>query len=114
MCLRVHQLSGGSLRGGLAACCSRVALQSSEAADKVLIDKRKTINGEDILHSMNILGFDNYEQVCRIYLAKYREVGREHLPSPSVSLIVHPPVHERARRSHLPRRLAATGGRRRC
>lgn len=41
----------------------------------MLIDKRKTINGEDILHSMTILGFDNYEQTCRIYLAKYREVG---------------------------------------
>lgn len=50
-------------------------LQTSEAADKCLNEKRKTINGEDILTSMRALGFDNYEGVLKIYLAKYREVS---------------------------------------
>ncbi len=48
--------------------------QSSEAADKVQTDKRKTINGEDILYSMTTLGFDNYAEACKVYLAKYRMV----------------------------------------
>jgi len=39
-----------------------------------LNDKRKTITGEDILTSMRTLGFDNYEEVMKVYLAKYREV----------------------------------------
>jgi nuclear transcription Y subunit beta len=51
-------------------------MQTSEAADKTLAEKRKTINGEDILTSMRTLGFDNYEEVLKIYLAKYREVRR--------------------------------------
>lgn len=44
-----------------------------EASDKCLREKRKTINGEDILYSMHDLGFENYAEVLKIYLAKYRE-----------------------------------------
>jgi len=40
-----------------------------------LNEKRKTINGEDILTSMRALGFDNYEGVLKVYLAKFREVS---------------------------------------
>jgi hypothetical protein len=40
-----------------------------------LTEKRKTINGEDILTSMRALGFDNYEGVLKVYLAKFREVS---------------------------------------
>lgn len=49
--------------------------QSSEAAEKVLNDKRKTINGEDILYGMTALGFDNYAEACKVYLSKYRSVS---------------------------------------
>jgi hypothetical protein len=38
-------------------------------------DKRKTINGEDILYAMTALGFDNYQEAGRVYLAKYRNVS---------------------------------------
>lgn len=44
-----------------------------EALDKCLREKRKTINGEDILYLMHDLGFENYAEVLKIYLAKYRE-----------------------------------------
>lgn len=54
--------------------------QTSEAAEKCLNEKRKTINGEDILTSMRSLGFDNYEGVLKVYLAKYREVSYSCLP----------------------------------
>ncbi|RXH86004.1 hypothetical protein DVH24_017057 [Malus domestica] len=36
--------------------------------------KRKTINGDDLLWTMAILGFDDYIEPLRIYLARYREV----------------------------------------
>lgn len=38
------------------------------------MEKRKTINGEDILFAMSALGFDNYVEPLKIYLQKYREV----------------------------------------
>ncbi|TXT13100.1 hypothetical protein VHUM_01501 [Vanrija humicola] len=50
-----------------------ISFITSEAAEKCLNEKRKTINGEDILTSMRALGFDNYEGVLKVYLAKYRE-----------------------------------------
>lgn len=39
------------------------------------MEKRKTINGEDILVAMSTLGFDNYVEPLKLYLQKYREVG---------------------------------------
>nr|CAH7756406.1 unnamed protein product [Callosobruchus chinensis] len=39
------------------------------------MEKRKTINGEDILVAMSTLGFDNYVEPLKIYLQKYREVS---------------------------------------
>lgn len=50
-----------------------ISFISSEASDKCVREKRKTINGEDILYSMHDLGFENYAEVLKIYLAKYRE-----------------------------------------
>lgn len=32
------------------------------------------MNGEDILFAMTSLGFENYAEALKIYLAKYREV----------------------------------------
>lgn len=51
-----------------------ISFLTSEAAERSLLEKRKTIGGEDILHAMSTLGFDNYAEVLRIYLAKLREV----------------------------------------
>lgn len=50
-----------------------ISFITSEASDKCLNEKRKTINGEDILFAMTSLGFENYGEVLKIYLAKYRE-----------------------------------------
>mmetsp|Transcript_2510 Transcript_2510/g.6450 ORF Transcript_2510/g.6450 Transcript_2510/m.6450 type:complete len:144 (+) Transcript_2510:100-531(+) len=46
---------------------------TSEASDKCQHDKRKTINGGDLLWSMESLGFDQYVEPLKRYLAKYRE-----------------------------------------
>ncbi|KAJ7706496.1 histone-fold-containing protein [Mycena metata] len=50
-----------------------ISFISSEAAERSLNEKRKTIGGEDILYAMSNLGFDNYAEVLKIYLAKHRE-----------------------------------------
>lgn len=49
-----------------------ISFVTSEASDRCTADKRKTINGEDILISLHALGFENYAEVLKIYLAKYR------------------------------------------
>lgn len=50
-----------------------ISFITSEAAERCLMEKRKTINGEDILFAMTTLGFENYADALKIYLAKYRE-----------------------------------------
>lgn len=50
-----------------------ISFVTSEATDRCTADKRKTINGEDILISLHALGFENYAEVLKIYLAKYRQ-----------------------------------------
>lgn len=45
------------------------------ASEKCQQEKRKTVNGEDILFAMTSLGFENYAEALKIYLSKYREVG---------------------------------------
>ena len=50
-----------------------VSFVTSEASEKCCAERRKTINGEDILYAMESLGFENYAEVLKIYLTKYRE-----------------------------------------
>ncbi|KAA8917183.1 hypothetical protein TRICI_000663 [Trichomonascus ciferrii] len=49
-----------------------VAFVTSESAEICLGEKRKTINGQDVLHALTSLGMENYAEVLKIYLAKYR------------------------------------------
>ncbi|VDO62958.1 unnamed protein product [Schistosoma margrebowiei] len=51
-------------------------LYENRAADKCQTEKRKTINGEDILCAMNTLGFDNYIEPLRAFLVKFREISK--------------------------------------
>lgn len=51
-----------------------VIMYTLAASDKCMVEKRKTINGEDILWAMQSLGFENYAEALKIYLVKYREV----------------------------------------
>lgn len=46
------------------------------------MEKRKTVNGEDILFAMTSLGFENYAEALKIYLSKYREVSKSFLCLP--------------------------------
>lgn len=49
-----------------------ISFITSEASDKCAVEKRKTINGDDILYALRVLGFDNYEEVLRVQLSRYR------------------------------------------
>lgn len=50
-----------------------ISFITSEASERCLSDKRKTINGEDLIHSLSALGFDHYKNILKVYLEKYRE-----------------------------------------
>ncbi|EMC95482.1 hypothetical protein BAUCODRAFT_149448 [Baudoinia panamericana UAMH 10762] len=50
-----------------------ISFITSEASEKCQQEKRKTVNGEDILFAMTSLGFENYGEALKIYLARYRE-----------------------------------------
>lgn len=53
-----------------------ISFITSEASDRCHQEKRKTINGEDILWAMNALGFENYVEPLKIYLQKFREANK--------------------------------------
>ncbi|KAI8885236.1 histone-fold-containing protein [Backusella circina FSU 941] len=53
-----------------------ISFITSEASDRCQQEKRKTINGEDILWAMQSLGFENYTEALKIYLTKYRETTK--------------------------------------
>lgn len=57
-----------------------ISFITSEASDKCLQEKRKTINGDDLLWAMSTLGFDRYVEPLKIYLNKYREAVRGDKP----------------------------------
>ena len=44
-----------------------------QASDKCQREKRKTINGDDLLWALSTLGFECYVDPLKAYLAKYRE-----------------------------------------
>jgi nuclear transcription Y subunit beta len=50
-----------------------ISFITSEACEKCKNEKRKTINGEDLLWSINTLGFEGYIDILKLYLSKYRE-----------------------------------------
>ncbi|RII07740.1 hypothetical protein CUC08_Gglean008715 [Alternaria sp. MG1] len=52
-----------------------ISFITSEASEKCQQEKRKTVNGEDILFAMTSLGFENYSEALKIYLSRYREFG---------------------------------------
>ncbi|XP_066590674.1 uncharacterized protein Nf-YB [Prorops nasuta] len=60
-----------------------ISFITSEASDRCHMEKRKTINGEDILFAMTTLGFDNYVEPLKLYLQKYREATKGDNPPPS-------------------------------
>nr|XP_017188983.1 nuclear transcription factor Y subunit B-1 isoform X2 [Malus domestica] len=56
-----------------------ISFVTSEASDKCQKEKRKTINGDDLLWAMATLGFEDYIEPLRIYLSRLRVMQRAQL-----------------------------------
>jgi len=54
-----------------------ISFVTSEASDKCIQEKRKTINGDDLLWAMGTLGFEHYIEPLRLYLVKYRDATKD-------------------------------------
>lgn len=54
-----------------------ISFVTGEASDKCQREKRKTINGDDLLWAMTTLGFEEYVEPLKVYLTKFREIEGE-------------------------------------
>ena len=54
-----------------------ISFITSEASDKCVKEKRKTINGDDVLWAMGTLGFEHYVEPLRVFLFRYREARQD-------------------------------------
>lgn len=62
------------LRWKFFGICLSFSLTYHRASDKCQREKRKTINGDDLLWAMSTLGFEDYVEPLKVYLHKYREI----------------------------------------
>lgn len=51
-----------------------ISFVTGEASDKCQREKRKTINGDDIIWAITTLGFEEYIEPLKLYLVKYRQL----------------------------------------
>ncbi|KAG7235814.1 hypothetical protein INR49_002113 [Caranx melampygus] len=63
-----------------------ISFITSEASERCHQEKRKTINGEDILFAMSTLGFDMYVEPLKLYLQKFREAMKGEKGMPGVAV----------------------------
>ncbi|KAG9155087.1 hypothetical protein Leryth_011063 [Lithospermum erythrorhizon] len=63
-----------------------ISFITGEASDKCQREKRKTINGDDIIWAITTLGFEDYVSPLKLYLQKYRELEGEKLNVPKQQL----------------------------
>ncbi|KAG4920706.1 hypothetical protein JHK85_050282 [Glycine max] len=54
-----------------------ISFITGEASDKCQREKRKTINGDDLLWAMTTLGFEDYVEPLKGYLQRFREMEGE-------------------------------------
>lgn len=59
-----------------------ISFVTGEASDKCQREKRKTINGDDIIWAITTLGFEDYVNPLKVYLNKYRELEGEKVNVP--------------------------------
>uniref|UniRef100_A0A6N2NEF9 Transcription factor CBF/NF-Y/archaeal histone domain-containing protein n=1 Tax=Salix viminalis TaxID=40686 RepID=A0A6N2NEF9_SALVM len=54
-----------------------ISFITGEASDKCQREKRKTVNGDDLLWAMTTLGFEEYVEPLKVYLQRFREAEGE-------------------------------------
>lgn len=70
-----------------------ISFVTGEASDKCQREKRKTINGEDIIWAITTLGFENYVEPLKIYLQNYRDIEGEKVNVPKQQQRLHQHQH---------------------
>ncbi|XP_058080467.1 nuclear transcription factor Y subunit B-3-like [Magnolia sinica] len=65
-----------------------ISFITGEASDKCQREKRKTINGDDLLWAMTTLGFEEYVEPLKIYLQKFREMEGEKASMPRENVVI--------------------------
>jgi hypothetical protein len=48
---------------------------TAEAQERAEAQRRSTLNGDDILYALEVLGFRDYERVGKVWLSRYRIVS---------------------------------------
>lgn len=71
-----------------------ISFITSEANDRCIQEKRKTITGDDILYAMTTLGFDAYIEPLKLYLQKYREYIKADKVNPHAPDPEHATTHQ--------------------
>ncbi|XP_078484567.1 transcription factor protein [Ciona intestinalis] len=70
-----------------------ISFITSEASERCAQEKRKTINGEDLLFAMATLGFDPYLEPLKVFLQKYRDSVKVEKSAAEMSFIeAHDPT----------------------
>ena len=54
-----------------------ISFITCEACEKCKVEKRKTINGDDIIYALDTLGFERYAEILKVYLQKYRSAWEQ-------------------------------------
>ncbi|KAL8159129.1 hypothetical protein V2J09_000666 [Rumex salicifolius] len=77
-----------------------ISFVTGEASDKCQREKRKTINGDDIIWAITTLGFEDYVSPLKIYLSKYRELEGEKMNLPKQPQQQHHPPPQQQQQLH--------------
>ena len=71
--LPAHAKMSKESKAAIQECVSEfIAFITSEAADRLSVDRRKTITADDIIKAINDLGFTDYGDILRLYLSHYQ------------------------------------------
>lgn len=64
-----------------------ISFVTGEASEKCQREKRKTINGDDLVWAITTLGFEEYVEPLKVYLQRYREMEGERSTAPAMGMI---------------------------
>ena len=72
-----RRLDGVKLTPSIIRRSEFVCFVTEEAAGRCAEEKRKTINGDDLIFALQNLGFEEYVPPLQSYLAQYRRVSKQ-------------------------------------
>ncbi|KAJ4755388.1 Nuclear transcription factor Y subunit B [Rhynchospora pubera] len=65
-----------------------ISFITGEASDKCQREKRKTVNGDDLIWAMTTLGFEEYVEPLKVYLQRFRELEGDRVGPPKEGGVV--------------------------